>query len=102
MNSSVRLFIWWLSASGVVSSLQYNFGDGSYYVGSVDTQGRPTGLGQYYNATGHLGELCNVIYRKNKQGLGGTTAKPNRTYVVILVGRNEYVLKYPWAEFMQK
>ena len=37
------------------SGLQYNFGDGSYYVGSVDNQGRPSGLGHYYDSSGQLG-----------------------------------------------
>ena len=37
--------------------LQYNFGDGSYYVGSVDNQGRPSGRGQYHNSSGDLGNF---------------------------------------------
>ena len=38
-------------------SLRYNFGDGSYYVGSVDNQGRPSGRGQYHNSSGDLGNF---------------------------------------------
>jgi len=37
-----------------VFGLRYNFGDGSYFVGSVDYQGRPSGQGQYHNSSGHL------------------------------------------------
>lgn len=40
-----------------VLGLRYNFGDGTYYVGSVDSQGRPTGNGQFYNSHGDLGEF---------------------------------------------
>jgi hypothetical protein len=39
-----------------VSGLKYNFGDGSYYVGSVDSVGRPEGLGKYHNSAGNLGK----------------------------------------------
>ena len=48
-----------------VFGLRYNFGDGSYFVGSVDYQGRPSGQGQYHNSSGHLGklfEICNIRY----------------------------------------
>lgn len=34
--------------------LKYNYGDGSYYVGSVDENGRPSGRGRYHNASGEL------------------------------------------------
>ena len=49
-----------------VFGLRYNFGDGSYFVGSVDYQGRPSGQGQYHNSSGHLGKLfkiCNSILK---------------------------------------
>ena len=39
-----------------VLGLRYNFGDGSYFVGSVDFQGRPSGHGQYHNSSGYLGK----------------------------------------------
>ncbi|TRY77255.1 hypothetical protein TCAL_15898 [Tigriopus californicus] len=35
--------------------LRYNYGDGSYYIGSVDEYGKPDGIGQYYNSSGDLG-----------------------------------------------
>ena len=38
------------------SALRYNFGDGSYYVGSVDESGRPHGSGRFYNVEGELGK----------------------------------------------
>lgn len=44
----------------VVAGLQYNYGDGSYYVGSVDNQGRPSGLGHFYNSSGQLGTVQNT------------------------------------------
>lgn len=34
--------------------LRYNYGDGSYYIGSVDEFGKPDGIGQYYNSAGDL------------------------------------------------
>ena len=40
-----------------VQGLRYNFGDGSFYVGSVDNQGRPSGRGQYHNSSGDLGNF---------------------------------------------
>ena len=36
--------------------LKYEFGDGSYYIGSVDNQGRPSGFGHFHNSSGDLGE----------------------------------------------
>ena len=45
-----------------VFGLRYNFGDGSYFVGSVDYQGRPSGQGQYHNSSGHLGKLFKIHY----------------------------------------
>jgi len=38
----------------LIFGLRYNFGDGSYFIGSVDYQGRPSGQGQYHNPTGQL------------------------------------------------
>jgi len=32
----------------------YNYGDGSYYIGSVDENGRPSGEGEFHNSTGQL------------------------------------------------
>ena len=40
-----------------VQGLRYNYKDGSYYVGSVDHQGRPSGRGQYHNSSGDLGNF---------------------------------------------
>ena len=48
-----------------VFGLRYNFGDGSYFVGSVDYQGRPSGQGQYHNSSGHLGKLFEIHLTPN-------------------------------------
>ncbi len=47
------------------AGLRYNFGDGSYYVGSVDKGGRPSGLGKYFDSSGTLG-------KKSKHQLNGS------------------------------
>ena len=49
-----------------VFGLRYNFGDGSYFVGSVDYQGRPSGQGQYHNSSGHLGKLFEICNKYTK------------------------------------
>jgi len=38
----------------VILCLTYNYGDGSFYVGEVDEQGRPDGPGKFYNTSGNL------------------------------------------------
>jgi len=38
----------------VILCLTYNYGDGSFYVGEVDEQGRPFGIGRFYNTSGNL------------------------------------------------
>jgi len=38
----------------VILCLTYNYGDGSFYVGEVDEQGRPDGPGKFYNTSGKL------------------------------------------------
>ena len=38
-----------------VSGLRYNYGDGSYYIGEVDENGKPSGKGNFYNTSGALG-----------------------------------------------
>jgi len=40
----------------------YNYGDGSYYIGSVDENGRPSGEGEFHNREGQL------TYRGNFTG----------------------------------
>ena len=47
---------------------KYEYGDGSYYVGSRDAQGRPNGPGRFHNSSGDLGKrllsiLC--LFKKN-------------------------------------
>jgi len=52
----------WLSLLVVVmvvgtcsgSKIRYDYGDGSFYTGSVDSSGRPSGEGSYHNRTGDL------------------------------------------------
>lgn len=34
--------------------IRYDYGDGSFYVGTVDNNGRPSGQGKYHNSSGHL------------------------------------------------
>ena len=41
------------------NGLRYNYGDGSHYVGQVDGEGRPDGVGKYYNTSGALGKCLN-------------------------------------------
>ena len=48
----------------LIFGLRYNFGDGSYFIGSVDYQGRPSGQGQYHNPTGQLGNVTLHSYHK--------------------------------------
>merc|ERR1719412_1479787 len=38
----------------VTLGLKYYYGDGSYFIGEVDEQGRPSGHGQFHNTTGAL------------------------------------------------
>ena len=41
---------------------KYEYGDGSYYVGSRDAQGRPNGSGRFHNSSGDLGKrLLNIM-----------------------------------------
>ena len=54
---NIRVLIVIILMKDVVQCLRYNFGDGSYYVGSVDNQGRPSGRGQYHNSSGDLGNF---------------------------------------------
>ena len=46
-----------------VFGLRYEYGDGTYYVGNVDTDGKPFGRGQFYNSSGTLGESCSQCYK---------------------------------------
>ena len=41
---------------GCTFGLRYDYGDGTYYVGNVDNDGRPNGKGQFYNSSGALGK----------------------------------------------
>jgi len=41
-------------ALGLTSALRYDYGDGSYYVGEVDQQGRPSGQGVMYDTAGNI------------------------------------------------
>ncbi len=36
---------------------RYNFGNGSWYVGEVDEEGKPSGKGKYFNSSGKLGKI---------------------------------------------
>ena len=40
-----------------VLGLEYHYPNGAYFVGSVDYRGRPSGVGQYHNSSGHLGKI---------------------------------------------
>ena len=51
---------------------KYEYGDGSYYVGSRDAQGRPNGPGRFHNSSGDLGKrllsiLC--LFKKKLVGI---------------------------------
>ena len=51
---------------------KYEYGDGSYYVGSRDAQGRPNGSGRFHNSSGDLGKrllsiLC--LFKKKLVGI---------------------------------
>ena len=53
MSSLLLLLV---SLLAVADGLRYNYGDGSYYIGEVDSEtGRPSGNGRFYNTTGDLG-----------------------------------------------
>ncbi len=55
---------WWfllLLSCVAVTALRYNYGNGSFYVGDVDEQGRPSGKGRFYNTSGTLGEYANSL-----------------------------------------
>ena len=54
MQPLILVFI--LNGLQISLALRYHYGDGSLYVGSVDTQGRPTGLGHFHNSSGNLGK----------------------------------------------
>ena len=49
---------------------KYEFGDGSYYVGSRDAQGRPNGPGRFHNSSGDLGKrLLSILSDRKKYPL---------------------------------
>ncbi len=48
--------------SSVTLGLRYDYGDGTYYVGSVDNDGKPNGRGQFYNSSGSLGKLMLLLF----------------------------------------
>ena len=50
------LFLVLFFDSAPVLGLRYDFGDGTFYVGNVDNDGKPSGRGQFYNSSGVLGE----------------------------------------------
>ena len=45
-----------LSSIYCANCLTYNYGDGSFYVGDVDAEGRPVGVGKFHNTSGRLGD----------------------------------------------
>jgi len=54
----------WLLCSllgSVTFGLRYDYGDGTYYVGNVDNDGKPNGRGQFYNSSGSLGKLLLLL-----------------------------------------
>ena len=56
MVDQMKVFWCLILYSKVVLALKYTYSDGSYYVGSVDDLGRPSGSGQYHNSSGQLGK----------------------------------------------
>lgn len=65
MLTSVTTFLTLLTLMVLVNSskeIRYDYGDGSYYTGSVDTNGRPSGEGRYHNRTGHLTYIGNFSH----------------------------------------
>ena len=55
-SSSTFVLLVFMGLLGLVLGLRYNYGDGSYYIGNVDGQGKPMGYGKYYNTSGNLGK----------------------------------------------
>jgi hypothetical protein len=57
ISSAIKVFwLFYVLAGSPVLGLRYDYGDGTYYVGNVDNDGRPNGRGQFYNSSGALGE----------------------------------------------
>jgi hypothetical protein len=53
----IRVVFAILVAFGMVvhtKKIRYDYGDGSFYKGSVDRNGKPSGQGEYYNSGGNL------------------------------------------------
>ena len=65
---------------------KYEYGDGSYYVGSRDAQGRPNGSGRFHNSSGDLGKrllsiLC--LFKKKISRYTPLMAFSNRSYICM-------------------
>ena len=58
ISSSFKILIFvFVLKSAPVLGLRYDFGDGTFYVGNVDDDGKPSGRGKFYNSSGVLGEI---------------------------------------------
>jgi len=56
MTTLARMLL--LVAAPVVAlTLRYDYGDGSFYVGEVDSEGKPSGIGRMFSTNGELGEI---------------------------------------------
>ena len=42
-------------------ALRYDYGDGTYYIGNVAEDGKPSGRGQFYNSSGALGKNVEIF-----------------------------------------
>lgn len=64
LHLAPKVFLWIFLLCSDVCGLRYDFGDGRYYVGSVDESGRPNGRGLFFNSSGSLeydGEFLNGL-----------------------------------------
>lgn len=66
----VALLLLAAAAPRASDGLRYNYGDGSYYEGEVDGQGRPSGRGRFFNTTGALGEAKTRKEELSDRGFG--------------------------------
>ena len=50
---------------GATMGLRYDYGDGTYYIGNVAEDGKPSGRGQFFNSSGALGKNVKTVNQQN-------------------------------------